>query len=180
MEKPEPEKVPLTTDEKDLLLTVFSKRRTFLFFVYILLVVIALMYSTHGVDIRSPYTGKVVRWEEQDDAKAVPRFWMWIINLTWLEGIVISTGIYFYMKRVHPFRYDANSGVREKVPYTIVRKEFFPLTNQYYVALDDPNYLHHQITEDEYYNCTEGGTIYIYRAVKSKFVFEEDGRYSIL
>lgn len=174
------EKVPLTDDEKDMLLMVYHKRRKFLFTVYAVLISLAFFYSYRGIDTRSRYSGKVTRWEEKDDAKYISRFGMWMINLSFLELIVIGTGTVFWFKRVYPLKHDADSGLKEKVPYMIMRKEYFPLTNQFYVALDDPDYLHHEIDEDTYYSCAEGGFIYVYRGAKSKFVFEDNGRFTIL
>ncbi|MCW3123459.1 MAG: hypothetical protein JWQ38_2951 [Flavipsychrobacter sp.] len=149
--------------------------------VYILLIVMALYYSTRGIDTRSKYTGEVIgKWEENEDSKYVSRTGMWVINLVWLEAIVISTGVYFLVKRILPYKKDANSGIKEKVPYEIIRKEYFPLTDQYYFALDDPNYLHHEVDAVFFSSCNEGDSIFVYRAIRSKFVFEANGRFSIL
>ena len=160
---------------------VYRKRRKFLFTVYAVLIFMAFYYSFRGIDTYDRYSGKLVqKWEEQDDAKYISRMGIWLIHFSFLELIVIGTGGVFWFKRVYPLKYDADSGVKEKVPYMIMRKEYFPLTNQFYVALDDPNYLHHEIDEDTYHSCVEVGFIYVYRGTKSKFVFEDNGRFTIL
>lgn len=54
------------------------------------------------------------------------------------------------------------------------------MTNQYYVAFDDPDYMHHEIDENTFNNVNEGDNMYIYRGVYSKYVFEINGRFTIL
>lgn len=172
------ELVPLTADEKDLLLLIFHKRRKLLVYVYAVLMGMAFMCAPKGIDRRGR-DGKVQHWEEREDAKYLSRMGMVLLNFSWLGAIILSSGVYFYYKSVRPFKKDALSGVKEKVPYLIVRREYFPYTNQYYVGLNDPNYLHHEIDEDTYYKVREGEHMYLFRAACSKFVFERNGRFTI-
>jgi len=174
------EKVPLTKEEQETLLEVYHVRRRILGVVYFFLLVTALFYA-QKIDVYDRYTGKLSsRWEDTADGKFISRLGMKLLNFTFLGGAIAATGVFFWFKRVYPLKKDADSGVKEKVPFLITRKEYFPLTGQFYVALDDPDYLHHEIDEETYYNCVEGGYIYIYRAAKSKFVFEENGRFTIM
>jgi hypothetical protein len=174
------EQAPLTADEKDMLLTVYDQRRRLIFVVYTIF--FALIFALSGrIDIRARYSNGVVRWEENnEDAKYVSRFWMKMINFAFLETIVMSTGVYFWMKRVRPLKKDADMGVKEGVPYEIVKKEYFAVSGQYFFDIDDPAYLHHEVDEDTYNKLNEGDYFYIFRGVHSKFVFEENGRYTIL
>lgn len=174
------QQVPLTNDEKDMLLTVYDQRRRLLFVVYIILFAIALALSRTGIDTRGRYSNTINYWEENEDAKYVSRFGMWMINIAFLETIIMSTGIYFWMKRVGPLKKDADMNVKEKVPYEIVKKEYFSITGQYFFDTDDPAYLHHEVDEDTYNKLNEGDCFYIYRGVHSKFVFEDNGRYTIM
>jgi len=175
------EQVPLSADEKDLLLTVYVQRKRLLLYVYVFLFGLIFFMSGYGIDTRSRYTGRVSRWEENnDDAKYVSRFGMRMINLTFLETIVLSTGIYFWMKRARPLKRDADMGVKEKIPYEIINKEYFAVSGQYFFDTSDPAYLRHEVDEDTYYKLNEGDYFYVYRGVHSKFVFEENGRYTLL
>lgn len=174
------EKVPLSDEERDLLLYIYRKRRKYLLVVYVFFAALVLFYSPPGSGVRSRYSKRAYSYDDSQDAKYVSYGWMWLINLAFVGGSVMGTGVYFYMKRVRPFKKDADSGVKEKVPYTVLRREYFEFTGQYYVALDDPNYLHHEIDQEMYYNISEGDSIYLYRATRSKFVFERNGRFTIL
>lgn len=174
------ETVPLTDDDKDFLLTIYDKRRRLLFVVYVILIAMALCFSFRGLDYRTRYSPKVNHWEDEEDSKYISRFWMWTINLTFLELPVVGTGLYFLFHRVLPFKKDADSGVKEKVPYRIIRKEYYEATRQYFVGFDDVNYEHHEVDADTFNKCNEGDVMYIYRGAKSKFVFENNGRFTLM
>jgi len=174
------EQVPLTAEEKDFLLAVYDTRWRRYFLVYIFLFVLALMYGLR-IDRRSQYTGETIHWEDNNpDAKYLSRFGMQMINLVFLEGMFMSTGIYFWMKRVSPLKKDADLGMKEKVPYIIVEKQYYNVSGQYFFAIDDPKLLRTEVDEDTYNKMKEGDTCYIYRGIYSKFVFEENGRYTLM
>ncbi len=164
------EQVPLSADEKDLLLTVYDQRRRLLFVVYVFLFALAFSKSINGI----------FSWERNDDAKFISRFGTQIISIVFVETIFMSTGVYFWMKRVRPLKKDADMGVKEKVPYLIVKKEYYEVSGQYFFDIDDAVYLHHEVDEDTYYKMNEGDYFYVNRGVHSKFVFEESGRYTIM
>ena len=105
---------------------------------------------------------------------------MILINIVLLESMLIIPGIFIFFRRIYPYRKDLKLGMKEKIPYTIIRKEYFPFTNQCYVAFDDPDYMHHEIDADTYNKVEEGDVMYIYRAIKSKYTFEENGRFSLM
>ena len=168
--------VPLTDDEKDFLLFIFKKRRRLLIMVYSIFIaaVIFICLFSFGMDtIRNLLVPK-------DDIKYDSTWAKWLFTLVFISSALLITGTYIYVKRVLPFREDAESGVKERLAYIITRKEYFSLTNQYYVMFDDPLYMHHETDQETWYNCYEGGYFFIYRAKKSKFVFEENGRFSMM
>ncbi len=175
------EQVPLTEDDRNLLMAVYKVRRRILLMACFFVMFMAFLGSQHGIDNYDRYTGKLVsRWEETYDSRFLNRMGIWMVNIGFLEIPLGSCFLLIWYKKVRPITRDLKAGVKDIIPYQIIRKEYFPLTGRFYVALDDPNYLHHEIDEDTYYNCSEGGFIYVYRAPKSKFVFEESGRFIIL
>ena len=172
---------PLTDDDRSLLLAVYNARRRIILPASIFLMLLALYAGQKSIDRYDKYSGKVYsRWEEDEDAKYVGRKAMYIIKFSFLAVPLASCFLFIWYKKLRPITQDINAGVKDVIPYQIIRKEYFPLTGRFYVALDDPNYLHHEIDEETYYNCTEGGFIYVYRAPKSKFIFEESGHFVIL
>lgn len=174
------EQVPLTADEKDFLLTVYDTRWRRYLWVYIFLFVLALVYAMR-IDTRGRYSGEISRWEDNNpDAKYVSRFGMQMINFIFLEGMFMSTGIFFWVKRVRPLKKDADLGMKEKIPFTIVQKQYYNVSGQYFFAIDDPKLLRTEVDEETYNKMNEGDTCYIYRGVYSKFIFEENGRYTLM
>ena len=168
--------VPLTEDEKDSLFFIFKKRRRFLVIVYTGMVIVAIILSMffYGMDtLRNLFVPK-------DDTKYASTLLLRAGCLAFVFIILLTSGIYFYVKRVLAFRIDAESGIKERIAYTIIRKTYYPMTNQYYLTFDDPLYPHHETDRDTWYNCYEGGYFFIYRAKKSKFVFEENGRFNVI
>ena len=123
---------------------------------------------------------RVTKWEGEDQDKSITRLQMRIIAICFLEAIVVGTGIFVFLRRIQPFKADLKLGMKAKVPYVIVRKEYFPLTNQCYVGFDDPSYLHHEIDQDTFGQVNEGDVMYIYRGIKSKYTFEENGKFSLM
>lgn len=172
--------VPLTEGEKNFLMRVYRRRRRLMIRAYALIIPLVIACSIKSLDRISRRSYKIIRWEEQDDAKFVSRLGMFFINVAFLGGAVIGCGVYFYRTRVVRLKRDADSGVKEQIPYTINKKQYFPLTGQYFVWIDDPANLDHEIDEETFYNCEVGDVIYIYRAAHSKFVFEKDGKYEVL
>jgi len=169
--------VALNENEKDFLLLIYKKRRRFLATVYIGLLVVVIFISPVGTDYRRLEQQKIELKNE------VPfGFWFGLLmkNIVFPGSIITISFIFFYLKAVLPYKRDANSGVKEKIAYTITSKEYFPLTNQYYVTFDDPNYLHHETDQDTWDRSYEGGYFYIYRTIKSKFVFEDNERYTLI
>jgi hypothetical protein len=92
--------------------------------------------------------------------------------------VLICIGL--YRRRVRPFKKDVLKGVKELVPYTITDKKYFELTGQYFFSFDDPDYMHYEVDAMMYSQCKEGDTLYVSRAPRSKYVFDEKGRFSIM
>lgn len=168
--------VPLTGDDKDFLLLIFKKRRLFLVMVYMALIAAAIFMglSFYGMDtLRNLYVPK-------ENTKYPSTLGLRVASVVFVLLILLVSGIYFYIRRVLTYKKDAVSGLKERLAYTIVRKEYFPMTNQYYVMFDDPAYPHHETDEETWYNCYEGGYFFIYRAVRSKFVFNDTGKVAVI
>ena len=115
-----------------------------------------------------------------DDSKYPSTLGVRMLSLIFLGFVLLISYISFYIKSVLAYKRDAGSGVKERIAYTIVRKEYFPDTDQYFVSFDDPNYMHRETNRETWYNCDEGGYFFVYRAKRSKYVFEDNGRFNII
>ncbi len=81
--------------------------------------------------------------------------------------------LYYYWAL--PYKEDAEAGVKERVPMVVVRKEYYPVTGQYFITLKGwPKHL--EVTEETYYNSTEGLPIMMERARKTAYLFGANDR----
>jgi len=172
--------VPLTDDEKDLLNTIFNTRIRLFVIVYMIMIIIGAISAKSGLDYRYNFSNKYHHWEEYPEARTISRSQMYFIGLSFLESIIIGSGIIIFSRRIWCYRRDIESGVKELVPFTIVRKEYFQYTQQYFLGLDNPDYMHHEVDEGTYNNCNEGDIVYLRKAIKSKYIFEENGRFTLM
>ena len=161
------ELVPLSPNEKKLLLKLYDERRRSFLAVYVILLALALGYAVR-IGARSL---------DRDEPIHVSKLGMATINFSFLGTILISTGLYFLSTTVLPLKKDADSGVKEKVPFKINKKEYYAVSDQYFFAVDDWVNLHYEVSPDTFNEFNEGDIFYIYRGAKSKFVFEETGKY---
>jgi hypothetical protein len=89
-------------------------------------------------------------------------------------------GIRIFKRRIWRFRKDAINGVKEIVPYTIIRKSYFEHIGKFYISFYDPNYMHHEVDAAFFLSCSEGDTAYLFRAPLSKYIFNKDGKFELM
>ena len=104
---------------------------------------------------------------------------MMLIAFSFLAVPTLITCGYYFRKKVLPYKKDAESGVKDKVPYIIRKKEYFEYTGQYYFGFDDPDYLHHQVEADLFNRCEVGDVVYLFRAPRSGYTFEMNGKFTL-
>lgn len=167
--------IPLNDEEKNLLRIIFNTRVKVLISGFVLLNVLSLLALTKGIRINHP---RLLETSIYDMPWHKMQAEMIIFLIIFLFMNSYCTSIFF--RNVYPFYKDFKSGEKEIVPYTITRKLDFPITKQYFIGLDDPKYPNHEVDENFYYNCNEGDTAYLYRAEHSKYVFEKNGRFTLL
>jgi hypothetical protein len=168
------EQVPLTADDRDMLYTIYDFRRRFLFLVFILIGAAIIILYLKGINFHIFR----IDYKYLNDSKSPMLDWV-LCNFI-LELVFLVTGLFFVFTRILPFRKDLKSGVKEKIPFEVIKKQYFPLTNQYYLTLNDPRYEYHETDEELYNAISEGDNVYLYRAIYSKYMFEENGRFTIL
>lgn len=171
---------PMSNDEISFLMRVYEKRRWFLIKCCLAFVPVMIIAAIRYEEIEPWFNVKHKQWYEKDIAYYFAKLPVYLTHIS--VGLAIFSVIAIYMNyaRVRPLKADAQSGMKQKIPCIITRKQHMPLTNQYYVWTDNPHKPGYEVAEHIYNNCSEGDVIYLYRAPKSKLVFEKDGRYEIL
>ncbi len=181
MSAPDVEYVPMDDDDKELLRRVYYRRRNLLFSAYAGLIFIGLLCSFRGTGMRLTSRHVTVTMTKRTEENAgLSKAQVWLINLLFIEGVVMSTGVFLYLRSVYPLRKDITNGLKEKVPHTILRKQYLPLTDQCYIWIDAPATPNYEVPAEYFTNCAEGDTFYLYRAARSKLIFQWNGRYELL
>jgi hypothetical protein len=168
----------LTEEEFELLDYMYRKRLRMFVTAFL---VLAFLAFVSGLKI----DGQKQRWRSeryQYNVKevGVSRGYMYLVTIAFLEGIVGIAGIVIYRKRLLPLRKDLIHREKEVVLYTVTQKQHFSHTGQYFVGLNDPDYLFHEVDRDLWQKTEVGTRFGLYRALYSGYVFNPEGRFTIM
>lgn len=170
MQDNQSEIVPLTEGEQDLLWTIYKTRlkNSSIAFIRYMMIFTGLAFS-FGY-ILMPYmnelllTGKIV----------------WLVNQHFFPGwfiklsIAVAFSIYFsvmaYISKILPYKKDAESGVKQKVPYIVGIKGYNSLTDQYFITPEGMTHAY-EVDEETYRDAEEGCQIFMGRALHSQYIF---------
>jgi hypothetical protein len=94
---------------------------------------------------------------------------MIVIGLSFLFSITISLEMYY--TSVLAFKRDAESGKKCRQAYVVTRKEYFPITDQYFVRLNNKADRHYEVSKEAYDNCKEGEVIFMDQTIRTKYIF---------
>ncbi len=171
--QPLPAPIPMTDEEKQWMMTIYDLRRKDLFpmgFVRCMLQTVLLMLILVPLFsfVHDALTGGV--WLI---TQFQPVFWVLKIILGISLAVLACTVLYY--GDILTYKQDAISGLKQAIPYTIVQKQYFPVTGQFFLrfAGDDPD-THHEVDEEHYNSCEEGDITYMYQALNSKHIFHKN------
>ena len=85
----------------------------------------------------------------------------------------------YYLNIVLPYKQDAEAGVKLRIPYVVTKKEYFNLTGQCFVWLNNAE-KHCEVDTDTYNKCDEGATVYVEQVPRSKYIFSDNEDYMSL
>ncbi len=172
------ETVPLTDDEKEWLLYIYTKKKknlkilfggNFLGLIFVTFTRIGYIIS---IVISSVFTGGRAQ-------NYLPFSW-WYLKLAVDLALAALFTRLAYQNSMLPYKLDAESGVKRRAGFTITRKQFFPVTDQYFVWLKGGPRNNYEVARDKFDNCEEGGLLYMDQAIKSKYIFSEDDQFKVL
>jgi hypothetical protein len=174
------EHIPLTEDEYGLLIHIYQKRLRLFIATYLFLLAVAFLsaLSINGKKPRYNYKSDGYRYNERETG--LSHMQMYAITISLLEGLVISTAIFVYRRRIGPLRKDAKNGVKETIYYPITQKQNFSQTGQYFIGTNHPDYLFHEVDYETWQQVNVGDSFAVYRAPLSKYVFNGKGSYTIM
>lgn len=158
--------VPLAEEDHHLLMTIYGARKRLLIAAYTAMLPVMAYYSSLSFP--------------SEKEMLVSADLMILINFLCIFIPVTIVIIIIYRKRIGCFKQDADGGVKYIIPHLVVNKQYFPITDQYFLGLDDPDYMNHEVDTDTFNSVQEGDTVPIYFARRSRYAFNMNGSFSMM
>ena len=164
---------PLTDAEKDWLMKIYTLRRQNLFWagVFRLTVFCIVFYITCFPVIATIHDNVLngVQLWTKGNGDYLP---VGVVLIVLTVSVICAAAYYSW---ILPYKLDALSGIKETIRFTVIEKQYFPVTGQYFLRFDgDDVEEHHEVTEEAYDSCHEGSGIFMSRAIKSQHLFHEN------
>lgn len=170
MSKQEGKRVPLTQDEAAWLMKIYKLRHDNLFYAGAArcfgysLVICVLLTNLCSAAIYIFLGGKATFLSLSAQANLV-------VNILLALGFTTAICAFINHYMIEAYRQDAVSGMKLKVPLTIVSKEYYIITDQYFFRLEnDPEKLY-EVDQETYDSNEEGGIIYMDQGIYSGHIF---------
>jgi hypothetical protein len=183
MHKPPPtgnlEKCLLNEDEKSLLIEIYKTRQRFFISSILILLFFAVLTSYRNMDDKTFVRHGTNKYNSAGDYM-LSSIQIFILGVSLLGSIILLFAASVYKKRIVCFKKDLHDGYKYAIYKTILAREYFPMTDQYFVRLDDPKYTHHEIDAAIYNNVREGDLFPVYFAMHSHYAFNRGGTFTIL
>jgi len=170
--------IPLSQDEKELLITIYRTRLHLFIGAFFTLFMMGILFGQR-IDRKSGNSFSVQYGADKKDA-LLPRNQMKCLAILWLEIPILSVGTFIFSKRVNSLRKDIADGKKYCIYYTVIRKQYFPLTDQYFISLDDPDYLHHEVDASWYDHVSDGDAFPVYFSRFARYAFNKNGSYTLM
>ena len=170
-----PETVLLTDEEKHHLLTIYNTRLKIFVAAFGFMIAEGTYAALNGYNPNPahPYDYEIFGYK-------LIGLELFLVCLLFIHGIIFYFGFRIFFKKVYCFKKDADYGQKEVIYKIITDKKYFPATDQFFISFDDPNYMHHEVDADFYHTVAEGSTVSLFRGLNSKYVFQKDGRFTLM
>ncbi len=145
--------VPLTADDRFVLETIYRSRIRTFFLVFGALTVLLVLRA-------GPYLARL-------GSLSLEGLIGWFVLVFLLLGPALGV----FLSAIRPYRRDLRAGFKYCVDEVIIRKEYFPYTDQYFIALDDIRHMHHEVSPELYEQLEVGQSFPVYFAASSHYPF---------
>jgi len=117
--------VPLTVDDRLILETIYHSRlRTFSVVFAVMSLVLFWKGGAYLMQLGSASMNGLIGW-------------------TVLVMLLLCPALIVYFRSIRPYGRDLRAGFKYSVDEAVTGKSYFPHTGQYFIALDDVQYMHH-------------------------------------
>jgi len=173
MPAPQYKTVPLAAEEKDWLMKIYNTRRRYLGVAFLgyTLILIFVSFSRVGFIVEAYINeltlgGKETWLVDQHFTSG------WAIKILLSAIIAAIFCLMSFVFRIRPYKQDADSDIKYSVPYTVFRKGYVPISNQYFITLE--NFEHSfEVDPATYDNSIEGGQIFMGQAIRTGYIFSD-------
>ena len=174
MKDPLPIIIPLTEDEKNWLMLVYTlrledlrKRYVFNYMFALTLVFVFALWM--GAFFHNIFFYTIRTWFHVD------YFFSYLgIKIALILGITAFKCLTHFQVNILPYKKDALSGVKQRTSFKVISKEYYGITDQYFVRLNENGGNMYELNKADYDSCDEGGVIVMNQAINSKYIFAEN------
>lgn len=164
--------VPMTADDLDMLHTIYQKRVRFFLPLFLGMLGFALWFGLSFSPLKGHY--------KTNENFGITPGQLQLIDIVCIEIVVLIIGIYIYVKSIRCIKQDFKNRLKQPIVYHVIQKRFFETTGQYFVGLNNPKCLFQEVDEETWNQINVGAAFTIFRAPKSKYVFNPRGKFSII
>lgn len=164
---------PLTDDERDWLMTIYKKRKANYFYkgYFGTVFCIGLLYFI-VIRLTMPFIFAITNGDNSDSAYFLTLLFSHIyIKLLIILLISVAYSALLYYGWMRPYKQDSLSGIKQMVLFTVIRKEYYPITGQYFISIKCHVDKRFEVNDRLYHECEEGGPIILGQAIKSGYIF---------
>lgn len=163
----------MNEEELQLLRDIYKTRRHLFAGAFFFLILAGIVYGQR-ID-RGNY-----RYGQDKSDITLTRSEMKIAGILWLEIPVCTFGAFVFFKRIRPFQKDIADGRKYRIYHAVTFKQYFPLTNQYFISLNDADYMHHEVDKVVYEQVNEGDAFPVYFTRYAHYAFNKNGSFTIM
>jgi hypothetical protein len=95
-----------------------------------------------------------------------------------LFAFFILPFVVLFWRRIWTLKRDIRSGLKYEIWLRVIGKKHFPLTGQYFLSLDDVDYMHHEVEPQAYASVEVGNYYPVYFARHSRYAFNLRARFT--
>jgi len=99
--------------------------------------------------------------------------WIWFgaaINICLALAVAVFYSVFNYCWFTRPYKKDVEGGVKYKLPFKVTEKRFYPMIGQYMVSVFGIGRMV-EVDQDTFQNCKEGEDIFLYMALRCRYLF---------
>ena len=174
MAKPEAKTEPLSADEAAWLMKIYTLRKDNLFYAGFLrcmvFCTIIITVVTNFIVAAGFVFGALEGRSFFTTSAAANLFFC--ICLSFVVAVILCSVVYQYL--ILPYKSDALSGVKLKVPFTIASNEFYVITSQYFFRFENNYDKMYEVDKETYDSCEGGDATYMYQGINSGHIFGQN------